>query len=781
MKTKILLFVSALLCVVYALAVPASPIPFNYTQPDGSIITLCMAGDEYCNWEETTDNQVVILSRNGYYEYATIHNNEVVPSGVKVSNIVDSLQSRRMGKTIADREQIVNLMMRKRAEVVAYMDSLTKAEELLDSSYSSKASSTISLTHGNQKVLCILIDFPDKPFTKSKADFENMWNQPNYNVEGSHGSVNDFYVENSYGHMSVTATVVGPYRATYNSTYYKTHGSDSIALSNVQDLVTEAIQAAKDDVKFKNFDINEDEFVDAIYIVFAGYGEESNKRVGTIWSHHWQLKDVINQNSYKAKEYFITPELAGYSGIKIAPMGTVCHEYGHRLGAPDFYCYKNKYTGTGHWDLMDSGNWNGSGRCPSHHNPYTKAYIYNWITPMIINPSVSNTTYTLTPSHNSTTICRINTSTYNEFFLLENKYKIVNSFNACLPDTGGLLIYHAHSDMANTFVGDSINSSHPQKCYLVCASATSNPTSAPSSYGNVDVGGAYPYNGKMFFTSNSIPSAISWAGVATGVDICFIQRDGDNIKFVVNPKINGPEILSTQSTYSVTNVPVGASIKWTYTFNPSNTHTQMHRLFDPIIFVNGDSTTSVLVERGKYPAVDSMIVGPVLPPGGTILNIGNISTNDVEYRYFTGTAVLKATITSGGYSYSITKTITLSSSSTTALALEVAKETEDIIEDNANLLNSAPLPLYNLRHTNPISSSNAIIYIDKLLGPSNVYVPNNEKYTIEIWHHQLGFIKRVCDTTSNLYLDCGDLPIGVYQMILIINGEPVAQSKLLKL
>lgn len=246
-------------------------------------------------------------------------------------------------------------------------------------------------------------------------------------------------------------------------------------------------------------------------------------------------------------------------------------------------------------------------------------------------------------------------------------------------------------------------------------------------------------------------------------------------------QINGPEILSSQSTYSVTNVPVGASIKWTYTFTPSNTHTQMHRLFDPIIFVNGDSTASVLVERGKYPAVDSMIVGPVLPPGGTILNIGNISTNDIEYRYFTGTAVLKATITSGGYSYTAAKTITLSSSSTTALALEIGEETNDIIEDNTNLLNSAPLPLYNLRHTNPISSSNAIIYIEKLLDSSNVYIPYDENYTIEIWHHQLGLIKRVCNTTSNLYLDCGDLPTGVYQMILNINGEPVAQSKLLKL
>ena len=776
MKTKVLLLITTLLYVTHAGAVPASPEPFNVTQPDGSIITLHMVGDEYCNWEETADNQVVILSKNGYYEYATIHNNEIVPSGVQVFNVVDSLHSRRMGTTIADREQLVNIMMRKRAEVVAYMDSLTKAEELLDPSSNSKASSTISLTEGNQKVLCILIDFPDRPFTKSKTDFENMWNQTNYNVEGSHGSVNDFYVENSYGNMSVTATVVGPYRATNNSTYYKTHGSDSIATSNVRDLVKEAIQAAKDDIKFKNFDVNEDKFVDAIHIVFAGYGEESNKQVGTIWSHHWQLKNAIWQGLYRAKEYFITPELAGSSNTKIAPMGTVCHEYGHRLGAPDFYCYNNIYSGTGHWDLMDSGSWNKSGRCPSHHNPYTKAYIYNWITPMIINSSVSNTTYTLTPSHNSTTICRINTNTNNEFFILENKYKIANSFNAYLPDTGGLLIYHIHSDMANTFVGDLVNSSHPQKCYLVCASATSNPTSAPSSYGNVDAGGAYPYNGKMFFTSNSMPSAISWAGVATGVDICFIQRNYDNIKFVVNPKINGPEILSTQSTYTITNVPSNAKIKWTYTFTPSNSHSQMHKVCKPIVFVNGDSTASVLVERGKYPAIpaDSIITGPILP---------GIKSGDspFTYVYFSGTAVLKATITSGGYSYSITKTITLSSSSTTALALELEEDTDCILEVNTNTLNSTPLPSYKLRHVNPISSNNAIIYIEKLLGPSNIYVPNDENYTIEVWHHQLGLVKRLCDSTANLYFDCNDLPLGVYHLILIVDGQEVTQSKLLKL
>ena len=243
-------------------------------------------------------------------------------------------------------------------------------------------------------------------------------------------------------------------------------------------------------------------------------------------------------------------------------------------------------------------------------------------------------------------------------------------------------------------------------------------------------------------------------------------------------KINGPEILSTQSTYSVTNVPAGASVEWTYTFTPSNPLSQEHKVWDPIVFVNGNSTSSVLLKRGKYPVPrDTITPTPTpLPPG-----INSINSSLTTFVYFSGTAVLKATITSGGYSYSITKTITLSSSSTTALALEIEEETDNIIEDSTNLLNSAPLPLYNLRHINPISSSNAIICIEKLLDSSSVYIPNDDNYTIEIWHHQLGLIKRVCDNTSILNLDCGDLPTGVYQMILIINGEPVAQSKLIKL
>lgn len=776
MKNRILLLIATLCTVAYVGAVPASPKPFDVTQPDGTIITLHMVGDEYYHWTETNNNQVVVLSKEGYYEYATILNNEIVPSGIKATS--DNLQSRIINAPIADKTQLVNLMMAKRSAVIAHMDSLARLED--SSNPSQPRNTTTLLTHGNQKVLCILVDFPDRPFTKSKTDFENMWNQPNYNVEGSMGSIHDFYVENSYGQMSVTATVVGPYRARHDCDYYKTTGP-TLEGSNVQELIEEAIIAASQDINFANFDVNGDNFVDAIHVVYAGYAQEVVPYDGLIWSHQSSIPYAITQGGCKAKKYFITSELAENSGTNIAPIGTVCHEYAHILGAPDYYS-NTDYTGTGSLDLMGNGNWNGptglDGRYPAHHNPYTKAYIFNWVMPTLISSSDLNALYTLTPSYNSNCIYRVNTNTNGEFFLLENNRSLINAQSSYwINDTlGGMLIYHIHSGIEEAIAQQNVNNSHPQKCYIVCANANSNPTSTPSSYGCVGQDCAYPNNNKIFFTSNSMPSAISWAGVATGVDICFIQRDNDNIKFVVNPKINGPEVLSTQSTYSLTNVPSGASVKWTYTFTPSNPLSQHHRVWKPIIFVNGDSTSSVLIERGTYPAItaDSIITGPILP------GIQSMNSSFV-YVAFTGTAVLKATITSGGYSYSITKTITLASSSTTALAIELEEETDDIIEDNTNLLNSVPLPLYQLRHINPISSSNTIIYIDKLLGPSNVYVPNDENYTLEIWHHQLGLVKRIYDCTSNLHIDCGDLPTGVYQMILIVNEQIVAQSKLLKL
>ena len=249
---------------------------------------------------------------------------------------------------------------------------------------------------------------------------------------------------------------------------------------------------------------------------------------------------------------------------------------------------------------------------------------------------------------------------------------------------------------------------------------------------------------------------------------------------ITTAQINGPEILSTQSTYSVTNIPTNASITWTYTYTPDIANTPTH--LEPITFVNGNSTSSVLIKREKYLPTD-IEIGPIIPEDTITIELATI-TPSIQPRYFTGTVVLKATITSGGYTYVMTKTINLPSSDTE----ELHDNEVDIIIDSwvtptekTNILNENSLSPYQLTYKNPVTSKGTIVSIEYLSDLRNEYIPYNGNSTIEIWHHQLGLVKRLCDTTSNLYLDCGDLPTGVYQMILIINGEPVAQSKLIKL
>lgn len=95
MKKYLFLPFIALLAINGAFAVPASPTPFTVTQPDGTQLTLHSVGDEYYHWVETEDNQIVVQSDAGYYEYATIRNNEVVASGIKAEICSTSLRFKR--------------------------------------------------------------------------------------------------------------------------------------------------------------------------------------------------------------------------------------------------------------------------------------------------------------------------------------------------------------------------------------------------------------------------------------------------------------------------------------------------------------------------------------------------------------------------------------------------------------------------------------------------------------------------------------------------------------
>lgn len=69
MKTIILTIISAMMCCLAAMAVPAKPTPFTHVQSDGSSLTLTMQGGKFNHALMTLDGLTVAMDEKGDYCY----------------------------------------------------------------------------------------------------------------------------------------------------------------------------------------------------------------------------------------------------------------------------------------------------------------------------------------------------------------------------------------------------------------------------------------------------------------------------------------------------------------------------------------------------------------------------------------------------------------------------------------------------------------------------------------------------------------------------------------
>lgn len=634
---------------------PAWPDSLCFNQPDSTTLWIIECGDEFYNWVETTDGYVIVQNSHGVFEYAEIINNQMAPSEIKVHNVHERTknevdyavrQQRMVSNYISNQHQSIRNKFTARLRTIAV---------------------PTSPVIGTRKILTILVGFVDKPFTYTQTDFDNLMNQTGYSVNGNHGSVKDYYKENSYNQLNLVSTVIGPFIAQDSSKYYVRPNGGSSA--NSVRLVQEAINWADlQGVDFSDYDGDNDGYVDCIHIVFAGnrYSATGN---GIIWPYHSTLPTSIQKDGVYLSEYICTPEMLDISDNSLTTIGTICHEIGHVLGAPDFYPVgingnaRNKL-GTGLWDVMANGNILDEGRCPSHHNAYTKTEIFKWLSPITINPNTQNDKYEVLTSSQNQVIYRVNTNTTGEYYLLENRQKIL--FDSLISDNG-LLIYHIDASINSSIANNTVNTALPQKCYLANPFSSQVIPSDTSSYGDRDKA-VFPnselqtlYNdaGSIFFTSQSTPRSQSWAGEATGVDICFIQRDGVNIKFVVNPEIEGPdELCDDTAMYYISNVPSNASVSWSY---------ERHGNPDPIrnqqcICIEELTTdTAVILRKCKCGEIINQNNSSGRNAGEEI-NLFPPSPGSLYCSAYATTikdtvVVLTATISSGTNSYTMTKRI----------------------------------------------------------------------------------------------------------------------------
>lgn len=211
---------------------------------------------------------------------------------------------------------------------------------------------------GLQTVLVILVDFPDKPHTKTRDEINRI-----FSVD-----LNRYYQEVSYGKISIRANATDWIRLTNSLSFYGQDIGDDID-HNRDNLIWDAIRAAQARVNFAQYR--------HAMILHSGYGQESSGVSSDLWSSH-RFGLGMNVGATIINDVSVVPEMEA-NGFD--PFGVYAHEFGHGLGLPDLYDASYKEDFLGKWDLMAKGNVNGrpGGSSPAHPSAWSKIKL-GWLT-----------------------------------------------------------------------------------------------------------------------------------------------------------------------------------------------------------------------------------------------------------------------------------------------------------------------------------------------------------------------------------------------------------------
>ncbi|MDR0864641.1 MAG: M6 family metalloprotease domain-containing protein [Candidatus Symbiothrix sp.] len=520
-----MLFTAFLFATHQAMAVPAYPYPIQYKQPDGSTLTITLKGDERVHWATTFEGYTLLVNKSGFYEYAQKEaSGDLTLSGIRVHNVDKQTAEEKTFLRTAEKD------LRYSREQVNLLEQVWKTQEPgRQKSLSAANRASYAPATGTVRAPLVLVGFQGKPFTKTKADFEMLMNQPNYTAGGTiPGSVRDYFYDNSYEQLTYQVDVFGPYTLSQSISFYDEEYGEPRAMT-----YEAANMAHADGCNFADYDRDNDGYVDGIHIIFAGYGKEAGAPAGdAIWSHAWELfgEYALQLDGKQVFRYSCSPELRNTYGSNITYIGVIAHELSHVFGIPDFYDTNYSTQGqsldTESWDIMAHGSWNDQGRTPANHTAWSKDFL-GWV-PAVELTSEAN--ITLPDPATQGAVYKINTTTPNEYFLIENRQK--QGWDAYIPSSG-MLIYHADENYSG-WNSNCINcvSSH-RGLYIKQAGGGAN---SDNSDRTTD---PYPSGENTSFTDTSVPNSKSWAGATTDQPVTRITHNTTDrtvsFRFMENP------------------------------------------------------------------------------------------------------------------------------------------------------------------------------------------------------------------------------------------------------
>lgn len=326
--------------------------------------------------------------------------------------------------------------------------------------------------------LLILVNFSDVQFVENNTQqaFDSLANGDDYTYNGATGSCKQYFIDQSNGKYIPQFDVVGPIQLPHPMAFYGENAADGND-RYVVDFVIDACKGADSlGVDFSEYDNDNNGMVDFVYIIYAGYSESEGAVKSTIWPHNWDLLSALYFGYSYQKEYYAhsesdykLPEIDGKllnnyacsnelrkSTDTRAGIGTICHEFSHVLGLPDYYLttqspvVAQRYT-PGAWSLMGYGNYLNNGNTPPNYSVYDKYYL-GWLEPKALSESQSleipadgKTTYMISRDERHVEAGPYRTDTV---YYLENRQK--EGWDAYLPGHG-LLIWRVIFDEKDWF------------------------------------------------------------------------------------------------------------------------------------------------------------------------------------------------------------------------------------------------------------------------------------------------------------------------------------------
>lgn len=464
-----------------AFAVPAKRVKRQVQQPDGSVLTVMLRGDENFHYTSTEDGQPLVQRADGAYCYATLDSNGKLTASAQVAHDVESRGAAELSFLnyyTAESQKVRSLGMERAKQRNARRMARLANRGVVDASgkpvrrvmAGATGGEGIGVT-GKRKGLVILVNFKDKKMQSkhTQAEWNDYFNKVGYNKYGNNGSVHDYFYAQSYGKLDLEFDVIGPVTVSKNMASYGANDAQGNDIDPAG-MIKEACELAyaKEKMDMSQYDWDGDGAVDQVYVIYAGYGEAAGGEANTIWPHEWDIQGggySLVLGGKRIRTYACSSELNGGYGTDISGIGTACHEFSHCMGIPDFYdtagggCF-----GMDAWDLMDYGSYGGDGYEPTGYNTYEK-WVSGWIEPTILTAPcyIKN----MKPLSDAPEACVVfNEANKNEYYIFENRQ--LKGTDVALPNHG-MLVIHVDYDQKVWFDNEVNNTSNHQRFTVVPA------------------------------------------------------------------------------------------------------------------------------------------------------------------------------------------------------------------------------------------------------------------------------------------------------------------------